>query len=495
MSAPAAAVPATERANYVAGEWLASAGERRAILDPSDESTIATVADATPSEVAEAVRAAGEARRAWSRRPAVERGEALRAFADRLEANGERLAGLISAEVGKPRPQAEGEVGFAVAILRYTAEWARRLQGDVVPSDEPDEVINLLRVPIGTVAAICAWNFPLALFCRKLAPALLAGNAVVAKPSELTPLSAIVATSLAAEAGIPPGVLNLVCGGPATGRALVGDPGVDMVTMTGSTGAGKQILADVAANLTRVSLELGGKAPAIVLADAELDSAVGHVLGARHLNSGQVCTSAEVVYVEERIVDAFTDRYAEAVSALSVGDPGAGADIGPLASSAQLEKVGAAVDAALAEGARPVVAGGRLEDRGSGYWFSPVVLRDVTAGMSVAESEVFGPVTPIIAVASMEEAIERANASRYGLSAYLFTTSYQRAMRASRDLECGELYINRGIGEALQAHHSGHRQSGMGGEDGLYGLHRYTQVRSVYHHFGDSGEEQRSDGI
>jgi lactaldehyde dehydrogenase / glycolaldehyde dehydrogenase len=493
LNGAAGNVPETERPNFVGGEWLASSGEARAILNPADESTIATVADAGPDQVAAAVRAAGEARRAWSRRPAVERGEVLRAFAERIEANADRLADLLTAEVGKPIAQAEGEVGFAAAILRYTSEWARRLQGDVVPSDEPDEVINLLRVPVGTVAAICAWNFPLALFCRKVAPALLAGNAVVAKPSELTPLSAIAATHLAEETGIPAGVLNLVCGGPETGRALVRDPGVDMVTMTGSTRAGKQILADVAENMTRVSLELGGKAPAIVLADSDLDLAVEHVLAARHLNSGQVCTSAEVVYVEEGIAATFTDRYGQAVAGLKVGDPRQGSDVGPLASSAQLEKVGAAVDAALAEGATPIVAGGRLEDRGSGYWFSPVVLADVTEGMAVAESEVFGPVTPIVAVGSMEEAIERANASRYGLSAYLFTNSYQRAMRASRDLECGEIYINRGIGEALQAHHSGHRQSGMGGEDGYYGLLRYTQVRSVYHHFG--GGEERSDGI
>jgi lactaldehyde dehydrogenase/glycolaldehyde dehydrogenase len=477
-------VPGTERANYVGGEWRAGGGEARPILDPSDETTIATVADATPDDVAAAVAAAGEARRTWSRRPAVERGEALRAFAEAIEANAGRLASLITAEVGKPIAQAEGEVGFAAAILRYTSEWARRLQGDVVPSDEPDEVINLLRVPVGTVAAICAWNFPLALYCRKVAPALLAGNAVVAKPSELTPLSAIAATGLAAEAGIPAGVLNLVCGGPETGRALVRDPGVDMVTMTGSTRAGKQILADVAENMTRVSLELGGKAPAIVLADADLDSAVEHVLGARHLNSGQVCTSAEVVYVEGSVAAAFTERYAAAVSALTVGDPREGADVGPLASAAQLEKVGAAVATALAAGAEPVVAGGALSDRGSGYWYAPVVLGDVTADMAVAASEVFGPVTPIVPVTSMEEAIERANASPYGLSAYLYTDSYGKAMRAARDLECGELYINRGIGEALQAHHSGHRQSGMGGEDGYYGLLRYTQLRSVYHHFG-----------
>jgi lactaldehyde dehydrogenase/glycolaldehyde dehydrogenase len=478
----------------VGGEWREGGGSPREILDPATGEALASVADADPGDVAAAVAAADEAQGGWARRPAIERGEALLALADRFEAGAEELAETITAEVGKPAEQAAGEVGFAIGILRFTAEWARRLQGDVLPSDEPDEVINLLRVPIGTVAAICAWNFPLALFCRKVAPALLAGNTVVVKPSELTPLAAIAAAEHAAEAGLPDGVLNLVCGGPETGRALVRDPRVGMVTMTGSTRAGRQILADVAPNMTRVSLELGGKAPAIVLADSDLEAAVGNVLTARHLNGGQVCTSAEVVYVEQPAVDEFSERYAAAVRGLRVGDPRGGADIGPLASEAQLQKVGGAVDEAVAAGATALVEGGRIEDRGNGFWFAPVVLGDVAPSMSVASEEVFGPVTPIVPVASMDEAIDLANASPYGLSAYLYTNDYRRAMRAARDLECGELYINRSIGEALQAHHSGHRQSGMGGEDGLYGLLRYTQVRSVYHHFGATDKEE-NDGV
>jgi lactaldehyde dehydrogenase / glycolaldehyde dehydrogenase len=298
-------------------------------------------------------------------------------------------------------------------------------------------------------------------------------------------LTTISAVGLAAQAGLPAGVLNLVCGGSETGGTLAGS-GVDMVTMTGSIRAGREILRQAAANMTRVSLELGGKAPAIVLADADLDAAVDHVAAARHLNAGQVCTSAEVVYVERGIEAEFKQRYSDAVGAMHVGDPTEGADIGPLASAAQLEKAQSAVDTALAEGASPLVAGGRIAERSPGYWFSPVVLGDVMPSMEIARGEVFGPVTPIVAVDSLSQAIELTNASPYGLSAYLYTASYQRAMRAARDLECGEVYINRGIGEALQAHHSGHRQSGMGGEDGLYGLLRYTQIRSVYHHFGEA---------
>jgi lactaldehyde dehydrogenase / glycolaldehyde dehydrogenase len=471
--------------NFVAGKWRQSQGAAREIIDPATEAAVAAVPDSSEEEVQAAVAAARAARGEWSRLPAIERGAALNSLADAIEANAAELARTITLEVGKPEVQAVGEVGFAVATLRFTAEWARRLQGDIVPADSPDEVINLMRVPLGTVAAICAWNYPLALFTRKVAPALLAGNTVVVKPSELTPLATISAIALSEDAGLPAGVLNLVCGGPETGGALVGS-GVDMVTMTGSIGAGKEILRQAAVNMTRVSLELGGKAPAIVLADADLDVAVDHVVAARHLNAGQVCTSAEVVYVEGGIESEFKERYSDAVRAMHVGDPTHGADIGPLASAAQLEKAQSAVDTALAEGASELVAGGRIAERTSGYWFSPVVLGDVTPSMAVARGEVFGPVTPIVAVASLSEAIELTNASPYGLSAYLYTSNYQRAMRAARDLECGELYINRGIGEALQAHHSGHRQSGMGGEDGLYGLLRYTQIRAVYHHFGEA---------
>ena len=306
---------------FIGGAWAGGAGEAREVIDPSSEEALAGVADASPAQVEAAVAAARDAQREWSLRPAIERGEALRRLGDLIEENAETLAATITAEVGKPAEQAAGEVGFAAAIFRFTSEWARRLTGEVLPSDERDETINLLRVPVGTVAAICAWNFPFALFARKVAPALLAGNTVVAKPSELTPLSAIAATELAVEAGIPAGVLNLLCGGPDVGRALVRDPRIGMVTMTGSTRAGRQILADVAENMTRVSLELGGKAPAIVLRDSDLDAAVAAVAGARHLNSGQVCTCAEVVYAEREVADEFAERYAAAVSSLRVGDP------------------------------------------------------------------------------------------------------------------------------------------------------------------------------
>jgi lactaldehyde dehydrogenase/glycolaldehyde dehydrogenase len=477
-------LPDLSAPHFVGGRWREAAGPERSVEDPSTGETIASLSDSTSDEVSQAVAAGRSAQADWSVLPAIERGRLLARLAQRIEDESEMLARLLAAEVGKPISQARGEVGVAAEMLRFTSEWARRLNGDVVPSDQSDELITLLRVPLGVVAAICAWNFPIALYARKAGPALLAGNAVVVKPSELTPIGSVALTRLADEAGFPPGVLNLVCGGPETGRALTSDPGVDLISMTGSARAGRQILADAAPNLTRVSLELGGKAPAIVLADADLDAAVAAVAQARHLNAGQVCTAAEVVYVQDGVKAEFTQRYEQAVGELRVGDPLEDLDLGPLASSAQLEKARAAVEQAVAQGARAVVPGDRSVEDKPGFWFVPAVLEDVTQEMAVVAAETFGPVTPIVGVGSLEDAIERANASPYGLSAYVYTTDYRTAMRAARDLDCGEVYVNRGIGEALQAHHSGHKQSGMGGEDGIYGLLRYTQVRSVYHHYG-----------
>jgi lactaldehyde dehydrogenase/glycolaldehyde dehydrogenase len=474
---------------FSGGAWRAGGGEPLEVKSPVDERVIARVATATPAQAEEALRAARDAQRPWAARSAVQRAAFLTALADLLEADADGMAATITAEMGKPRAQALGEVGFAVGILRYTAEWARRIQGEIVPSDDPGEAIHLLRVPIGVVTAILPWNFPLALFARKAAPALLTGNAVVVKPSELTPGVALRFARLAERAELPAGTLNVVVGDAATGASLVASPLTSMVTLTGSTRAGKAVMAAAAEHLTRVSLELGGKAPAIVWADADLDAAIDAVVQARHLNAGQVCTCAERVFVHESVHDAFVAGYAERVRTLRVGDPSGEVDLGPLVSAAQRAKVVAATDEALAEGASAVVAGGRPEGSAfaRGHWLSPTVLTDVQPRMRVMREEVFGPVTPIARVRSLQEAIDAVNGSRYALAAYLFSNDHALVMRAAQQLDCGELYVNRSIGEALQAHHSGHKESGIGGEDGLHGVLKYTQIRSVYHRYGHDG--------
>jgi lactaldehyde dehydrogenase/glycolaldehyde dehydrogenase len=285
---------------------------------------------------------------------------------------------------------------------------------------------------------------------------------------------------------LPSGVLNYVSGAGDVGRALVRHPGTNMVTFTGHRDTGKQIMLDAAHNLTRVSLELGGKAPAIVLDDADLDLAVEAISIARHTNSGQVCTCAERVILHEKAYEEFVERYRYKAMSLRVGDPTTDVDLGPLVSDRQHARAVGAIDRAVAEGATVVAGGGRPTGHQyeRGYWLEPTVLVDLPRDANVMREEVFGPVTPIIRAGSFEDALEVANDTRYGLSAFIFTSDYRRAMRAAQDLDFGELYINRSHGEQVQAHHSGHKESGMGGEDGKHGVLRYTQLRTVYHSYG-----------
>jgi lactaldehyde dehydrogenase/glycolaldehyde dehydrogenase len=408
-------------------------------------------------------------------------------MADVVSRHRDKLAELIVSEVGKPASQAAGELDFAVGFLSYNAEWDRRLEGETLPADVPGEIIQLSHAPVGVVGAICPWNFPLAVLCRKLGPALITGNTVVVKPSEISPLSTIELFRLFdAELDLPPGVINLVTGDGRTGQAIVEDPLTAMVTFTGHRDTGKAIMALAARNLTRVALELGGKAPAIIWRDADLDVAVPAIVAARHTNSGQVCTSAERVFVHQDLYQPFLDAYVSAVQQLTIG-PGAGdPDMGPLASAEQLAKTGRAVEVAVSEGAH-VLTGGAAPTEAAfsqGYWYTPTVVTDVRPEMVIMREETFGPVTPVLPVASLDEALDLANDSRYGLSAYVFSRDYQSVMRAAEELEFGEIYINRTLGESIHAHHAGYRESGIGGEDGKWGLLRYTQVKTAYHHYG-----------
>ena len=476
-----------DAALYVDGGWQQGTGEPIPVLNPATEDTLTVVASATDDDVAAAVAAARRAAARWGREPGGVRGECVRRIADVIRANEDELANLLVAEVGKPLDQARGELEFAAGYAEYMAGWDRRLEGEIVPSDNRDEAIHLMRVPLGVVAAITAWNYPIGLFVRKVAPALVTGNTVVVKPSELTPLSTIaLVRMLDRELGLPDGVLNLVLGGPAVGRALVAHPGTNMVTFTGHRDTGKAIMRDAATNLTRVSLELGGKAPAIVCADADLDLAVDAISAARHTNSGQVCTCAERVIVHAAVYDDFVQRYTAKAASLRLGDPTTEVDLGPLVSQVQQRKSLRMIERSLSDGARVTTGGGRPAgtsfDRG--YWVEPTVIVDVDRYMPVMRDEVFGPITPIARAESFGEALQLANDTRYGLSAFVFTDDYRTAMCAAHDLDFGELYINRTHGEQAQGHHSGHKESGVGGEDGKHGVLRYTQLRSVYHRFG-----------
>ncbi len=345
---------------FVDGKWERAAGEAIDVINPATEETIVSLPSASEADVDHVLSAAQRAQRDWGRQPGGVRGEYVRGIAKVIRANADALAELITREVGKPLKAAHGELAFAANYADYMAGWDRRIDGEIVQSDNADEMIHLMRVPVGVVAAITAWNFPIALFVRKVAPALVAGNAVVVKPTEVAPLSTLLLMRLLdQELGLPPGVLNVITGAGRTGQALTRNVRTNMVTFTGHRDTGKRVMADASANLTRVALELGGKAPAIVWRDADITLAVEALAAARFGNSGQICTCAERVLVHELVFDEFVSRYSAVASALRLGDPMTDVDLGPLASRRQYEKVIAAVERAKAEGASVSLGGGR----------------------------------------------------------------------------------------------------------------------------------------
>ncbi|WP_049904073.1 aldehyde dehydrogenase [Halococcus agarilyticus] len=468
---------------YYDGDWHDTAGsESIPVTDPATESTIADVPTASEDEVDAALESVERASGEWAATPARDRGELVRELADLLLDNVDELAEIIVQEQGKPLDHARESIPHAADLVEYMAEWDRRIEGDTLPGDTRHESVHLLRKPYGVVAGVIPWNYPIAVLVRKVAPALVTGNTVVVKPSEYTPLSTIRLFELIDEQlDVPDGVVNLVTGAGSVGQQLVTADEVDMVTMTGHVDTGKAIMRDAADDLKEVALELGGKAPAIVWKDADIAEAVDHVVAARMTNAGQVCTCAERLYVHSDVVDEFVEAYTDAVEGLELGDPMDSPDIGPLVSADQVAKTESAVERAREEGAR-VVTGGERPDR-EGYYYQPTIIEGLDHDAAIVHDEVFGPVIPVISVDSADEALELANDSDYGLSSYVYTDDYQLAMRFSEELEFGVTYVNRSIGESWQAHHIGWDESGLGGEDGKYGLLKYTRLKTVYHNY------------
>ncbi|CAN5454175.1 aldehyde dehydrogenase [soil metagenome] len=474
--------PTYEVQNYINGRFEDRSGETIPVLNPATGAVLAELADTPAHEVENAVSAATAAQPAWAKRPAIERAGYLRAIAARIRGQVEPIARLISEEQGKILPLSRVEVAFAADYLDYMAEWARRIEGEIIPSDRAQENIFMFRIPLGVVAGILPWNFPFFLIVRKLAPALLTGNTIVIKPSEETPLNAHAFMRLADEVGLPPGVVNFIYGkGPTAGQALAASPQVGLVSFTGSVATGSRIMHAAADNITKVNLELGGKAPAIVLADADQELAVKAITASRVINSGQVCNCAERVYVQREIAAEFTDKLAAAMKATRFGNPLESEDLdyGPLINEAGLRKVDQLVTGAVSAGAK-VVTGGRIADRNPGNYYEPTVLADCRQEMEIVQREVFGPVLPVVAVDDLDQAIAFANQSDYGLTSSLYTRDLNRAMRACNELRFGETYINRENFEAMQGYHAGLRKSGIGGADGKHGLLEYTQTHMVY---------------
>ena len=452
------------------------------VENPSTREIIAQVPDGDEQDAQQALEAAKAAQTAWSRVPAATRAGYLKQFAAVIREHREDLARLLASEQAKVAPLAQVEVDFTADYFDYYAGWARIYEGEIIQSDRDRENIFLFRQPIGVVAGICPWNFPLFVMARKVAPALLTGCTAVIKPSSLAPLTVMAFTRLVAELDLPAGVLNVVSGGGSTlGNALAGSPLTDMVSLTGSVEAGQKIIAAGAPNITKVSLELGGKAPAIVCEDADLDLAVKAVVASRVIFSGQVCNCAERVYVHERVADAFAEKLAKAFGQVVVGDPFdmPVPDMCSQIDRNQLEKIEGMVATAVKEGAE-VVTGGQRLDRPGGYYYKPTLLRQCRQDMEIVRKEVFGPVLPMLTFSEFDEAVDLANDCEYGLTSSIYTRDLSRALEAVNRLKFGETYVNRENFEAMQGFHAGWRKSGIGGADGKHGLFEYLQSHVAY---------------
>ncbi|WP_455296918.1 aldehyde dehydrogenase [Brucella pituitosa] len=468
--------------NYINGAFVATGSELIDVTNPATGALLGRIPETSADDVDAAVKAARAAQGPWEKLPAIERANYLRKISAKLREHRVELADIIVKEQGKVRGLAQVEVDFTADYMDYMAEWARRIEGEVLTSDRPNETMLLLRKPIGVVAGILPWNFPFFLIARKMAPALVTGNTIVIKPSEETPLNAYVFAELLAETDLPKGVFNLVGGrGRVAGEALASHPGVDLITFTGSVATGSHIMQLAGKNLTKVNLELGGKAPAIVLKDADLDLAAKAIYDSRVINTGQVCNCAERVYVERPVHDAFVAKLQTLFENTRYGDPSVEDDLhmGPLVNQAGLDKVAQAVDTARAQGAT-VVLGGKVADRASGFHYEPTLITGATADMDIMRKETFGPVLPVQIVDSLDEAIALSNDSDYGLTSSIYTRDLSAAMQASRELKFGETYINRENFEAMQGFHAGRRKSGIGGADGKHGLYEFTVTHVVY---------------
>jgi len=469
---------------FINNEWVDStSGDRIEVENPANEQIFATVPSGNGEDAKRALIAAQKAQIGWAATPSIERAKLLQALADKILDNQNHLATLLSTEQGKVFAEAQGEVGATANFIRHAAEAARRIEGDIFPSDFPNEQIWIQRVPYGVVVGLVAWNFPLALTGRKLGPALVTGNTIVVLTHFDTPVTVLALGKLVHEVGFPPGVINFVTGyGQSIGEALVRDPITQLVTLTGSVRAGREVYKAAADNITTIRLELGGKAPFIIMDDADLDKAVEAAITARFANCGQVCTCNERMYVHSAIYDDFMERFIDGVSKLTVGDPFSDVQLGPKVNRSEVEKLERLVNEAVEQGATLAVGGKRLRDGqyAHGHWFEPTVLTNTSHDMTIMKQEIFGPIVPVQRIDSFEEAISLANDSDYGLSAYLFTSDMRRIMSAVDKLSFGEIYVNRGIGELVQGFHHGYRLSGLGGEDGKYGLEGYLQKKTLY---------------
>lgn len=466
---------------YIAGEWVET-GSHLDVLDPATGERVGRVPRCGAEEARAAVDAASGVFEQWRSLSALDRAAPLHRMARTMERREEELATLLTREQGKPLAEARTEIRYAASFLTWFAEEARRMYGETIPAPSADRRVFVLRQAVGVGVAITPWNFPCAMITRKLGPALAAGCPLILKPAEATPLSGLALAAIAEEAGIPAGAFSVLTGdrddAADLGDALIGDPRVRKLSFTGSTAVGKKLLEASAATVKRVSLELGGNAPFVVLDDADVDAAVAGCLIAKFRNAGQTCVAANRILVQDGIYERFRDALAQAIAALRVG-PGLepGVQIGPLIDRRAFEKVRALVADARDAGARSTVGGGQAESGGT--FFAPTLLENVSADMRISREEVFGPVAPLTRFGSDAEGMALANGTPAGLIAYLYGRDFSRLVRGYEALEAGMVGVNTGLVSTAEVPFGGCKESGLGREGSRHGLEDWTELKSV----------------
>jgi len=448
------------------------------VQDPSTGEVLVEVADASPADAIAALDAAVEAAPAWAAHPPRERGEILRRAFEMINERADDLALLMTLEMGKPLTESRSEIVYAAEFLRWFSEEAVRIDGRYATAPGGNGRLLTMRQPVGPCLLITPWNFPLAMGTRKVGPAIAAGCTMVVKPAQQTPLSMLAFAQILEECGLPGGVLNLITSSSAsaTSAPLIADQRLRKLSFTGSTEVGRLLMSQASETLLRLSMELGGNAPFLVFADADLDAAVQGAVLAKMRNGGEACTAANRFHVHESVAAEFTERLAQRIGAMKLGrgtEPGI--ELGPLIDGKQRDKVAELVQDAVDRGAKPLTGGNAVD--GPGYFYEATVLGDVHPGSRLMTEEIFGPVAPVVSFSSEEEAIRAANASQYGLAAYLFTTNLKRALRVSEALETGMIGLNQGIVSNPAAPFGGIKQSGFGREGGPEGINEYLATK------------------
>ena len=466
---------------FINGAWVKSSNTF-AVTNPATDEEIAQVSNLEPKDAELAIQAAETAFQGWKSKTAKERANVMRKWFDLIIQNTQDLATLMTLEQGKPLVEATGEVAYGASFIEWFAEEAKRVAGSIPSTTWSDKRLIVMKQPIGVCVAITPWNFPIAMITRKIAPAIAAGCTMVIKPAELTPLSALALAELAQRAGVPEGVINILTADAdqsiAIGKTLCASPTVRHLSFTGSTEVGRILMAQCAPTVKKLALELGGHAPFIVFEDADIDAAVAGAMASKYRNSGQTCVCANRFYVHKNVLDQFVEKFAKAIQVIKVGNGmESGITQGPLIEQAALEKVERHVADAISKGAK-LVSGGKRSSLG-GTFYEPTILSNVTNDMLITYEETFGPVAPIIAFESDEEAIRLANNSQFGLASYFYSRDIGRVWKAAEALEYGIVGVNSGIISNEVGPFGGIKQSGLGREGSVYGMDEYLEMKYV----------------